>query len=173
MEPRQRRVRRALYSITGLERQDISLSVTRDCGRRYLEQYRTAESRYHAAGKSRKTEVGMSIVPSCFAHSLAPPGSLSPKISSLHRRSGSSGLPATADFSATAHNGHVMRCVVKNGLVEKRNPFLLLPRKHSGMSLQRRYILSAITDHADRSSEGDLKFTTGRINYRLNSPPTR
>lgn len=106
---------------------------------------------------------------------LAPPGSLSPKISSLHRRPcGSSVLPATADFSATAHNGRVMRCVVKKGLVEKRNPFLPLPRKHSGMALRRRYILSTITDHADRSSEGDLKFRTRwRINYRSNLFSTR
>lgn len=94
---------------------DISLSVTRDCKRRYLEQYRTT-SRYHAATGRRRS--GCPLSPRVSFPTL--PRFLSPKISSLHRRPGSSVLPATTDFSTAAHNGHVMRCIVKNELRSRK-----------------------------------------------------
>lgn len=107
------RVRRALYSIMGFGRLGISLSVTWNCGCRYLEQYRTA-SRYHACQPTEKPkDTGRDVhCPLVLRTPLTPPKSLSPKMFSFLRRFGSSVLPA--DFSGVAYNGCVMRCVVKN-----------------------------------------------------------
>jgi len=143
--------------------------VTWNCGRRYLEQYRTA-SRYHAVDEKPEDRGRDVHCPLVLRTPSAPLGSLSSKISSLHRRPGSSVLPATADFSAATHNSQIMRYVVKDELVKKRNPFLSLLRKHSKMLRMpcNGDVLSAITDHVYVAywSSKSVKFSTEWwINY--------